>query len=82
MKTKYFLRGLGVGVILASAVMFGVYSYQMNDVNVVRRAKELGMVYQSSEKEEEKVSINNKKEEEGSHKEQRGNQQNRDRKNN
>ena len=48
MRLTYFLRGLGVGIIFASAVFFTAYQTssrdQMTDAEIVNRAKELGMV--------------------------------------
>lgn len=48
MKFKYFLRGLGVGIIFASVVFFTAYQTgtrgKMTDAEIVKQAKELGMV--------------------------------------
>ena len=44
MKAKYFLRGLGAGILLATIVLFAVYSYRYSDSKIIQRAKELGMV--------------------------------------
>ncbi len=49
MKAKYFLRGLGAGILLATRVLFAVYSYRYSDSKIIQRAKELGMVYDSKE---------------------------------
>ena len=49
MKAKYFLRGLGAGILLATIVLFAVYSYRYSDSKIIQRAKELGMVYNSKE---------------------------------
>ena len=49
MKAKYFLRGLGAGILLATIVLFAVYSYRYSDSKIIQRAKELGMVYDSKE---------------------------------
>lgn len=47
MKFKYFLRGLGVGIIFASIVCLmafqGEVSGQMTDAEIIERAKKLGM---------------------------------------
>ena len=48
MKAKYFLRGLGAGILLATIVLFAVYSYRYSDSKIIQRAKELGMVYDLS----------------------------------
>ncbi len=48
MKFKYFLRGLGVGIIFASVICIVAFqsadSRQLSDKEVIERAKELGMV--------------------------------------
>ena len=63
MKIKYFLRGFGTGLIVATVLLFLLYSYQMSDVKVVSRAKELGMVYGKATAEEETSVENYVKEE-------------------
>lgn len=55
MKMRYFLRGLGTGILLATFLLFLVYSYKMSDRKVIERAKELGMEY-SREDDSEKQS--------------------------
>lgn len=49
MKIKYFLRGLGAGILSATVVLFAVYSYRLSDTKVAERAKEMGMVYQQEQ---------------------------------
>ena len=47
MKLKYFMRGVGVGMIFASLVLFAAYKAtppQMTDQQIRSRAKELGMI--------------------------------------
>ncbi|MBR5336950.1 MAG: hypothetical protein IK152_03105 [Lachnospiraceae bacterium] len=45
MKFKYYLRGAGIGIIIAVLVMFiGGSSRTMSDGEIIRRAQELGMV--------------------------------------
>ncbi|MGN0155222.1 MAG: hypothetical protein ACI4A3_12295, partial [Lachnospiraceae bacterium] len=48
MKFKYFLRGVGVGIIFASIIFLTVYqentSKELSDAQIIERAKELGMV--------------------------------------
>ena len=66
MKIKYFLRGFGTGLIVATVLLFLLYSYQMSDVKVVSRAKELGMVYGKATAEEE-TSVENYVKEESKH---------------
>lgn len=50
MKFKYFLRGLGVGIIFTSLICLAAYqntvSNKMTDAQVIKRAKQLGMVEQ------------------------------------
>lgn len=50
MKFKYFLRGLGVGIVFASVVFLVAYngkpSHKMSDTEIIEKAKELGMVEQ------------------------------------
>ena len=46
MKLKYYLRGIGIGVILTAIVMgfaLGGRKTTMSDAEVIERAKELGM---------------------------------------
>lgn len=45
MKLKYYLRGLGTGILFATVVLIIAYSYKMSDGQIKERAKELGMVY-------------------------------------
>ena len=52
MKMKYFLRGLGIGILSATILLFCVYSYKMSDSKIVEKAKALGMEY-SREKDSE-----------------------------
>ncbi|MCM1495327.1 MAG: hypothetical protein NC089_05955 [Bacteroides sp.] len=48
MKRKYYLRGIGVGILFATIVLFTTYSIsgqgKMTDEEVIRRAEELGMI--------------------------------------
>lgn len=48
MKRKYYLRGIGVGILFATIVLFTAYSVsggnKMTDQEVMERAEELGMV--------------------------------------
>lgn len=52
MRFKYFLRGLGVGIVFASLIFFMVYKEnatpKMSDKQIIERAKELGMVEEGS----------------------------------
>lgn len=51
MKRKYFVRGLGVGILFGALIMFAAYmtsgKNHMSDEDVIKRAQELGMVKQS-----------------------------------
>ncbi len=42
---KYFLRGLGTGLLVAAIVLCTSYRKSNSEVNVVEQAKELGMVF-------------------------------------
>ena len=51
MKLKYFLRGLGTGIIFCAIVLFAAYmtnKKQPSDDEIIERAKELGMVMDDS----------------------------------
>lgn len=56
MKIKYFLRGLGAGMLLATIILFAVYSYRTSDARVAERAREMGMVYKSDKETEQTTS--------------------------
>ena len=46
MKLKYFLRGLGTGIILAALILCISYrSGKSSEKSVVDQAKELGMIF-------------------------------------
>ncbi len=45
MKYKYFLRGLGTGIILSALILCISYRSSGSDKNVVEQAKELGMIF-------------------------------------
>lgn len=71
MKFKYFLRGLGFGIVFAAIVCLTAYQgnvdKSMTDEEVIRRAKELGMVEQEDKVGEllEKETQNDKNTDEG-----------------
>lgn len=48
MKLKYFLRGLGIGIIFGALIMLAGYmtsgSYKMSDEEIIKEAEKLGMV--------------------------------------
>lgn len=45
MKRKYFLRGLGLGIVLSTLILCISYRASQSNVSVVDQAKELGMVF-------------------------------------
>ena len=47
MKLKYYLRGLGIGIIVTTIIMmiaFAIHKPEMSDGDVIAKAKQLGMV--------------------------------------
>ena len=44
MRLKYYLRGLGTGILFATLILFISYSYHYSDAKIKEKAKELGMV--------------------------------------
>ena len=44
MKIKYYLRGLGTGIIFTAIVLMIIYSYRTTDSKTMDRARELGMI--------------------------------------
>lgn len=49
MKTKWFLRGLGVGIVLTALLLCVTYRSTQKNSNVIQQAKELGMVFPETE---------------------------------
>ncbi|MGN0378578.1 MAG: hypothetical protein ACI4EU_03215 [Butyrivibrio sp.] len=49
MKLKWFLRGLGVGILVTALVLCVTYRNIQKDQNVIQQAKELGMVFPETE---------------------------------
>ena len=50
MKLKYYLRGLGIGMILTTFILMISFSgKKMSDEEVIKRAEELGMVMKEEE---------------------------------
>ncbi len=43
MKLKYYLRGMGVGILFATIVLFISYSLRYNREGIIREARKLGM---------------------------------------
>ncbi|MCR5345322.1 MAG: hypothetical protein K6E46_04660 [Lachnospiraceae bacterium] len=61
MKFKYYLRGAGVGLIVATVILMIVFSkhnVKLSDDDIIARAKELGMVMEDSDNKEEEPSDN------------------------
>lgn len=56
MKLKYFMRGLGAGILMAALVLLLTNPVLMDD-EIIERAKELGMSYESASEEIEEDSI-------------------------
>lgn len=52
MKIKWFLRGLGVGIVLTALLLCVTYRASQKNNNVIRQAKELGMVFPETGEEE------------------------------
>lgn len=52
MKLKYYLRGLGTGIVFTAIVLAIIYSYRTSDGKIIAKAKELGMVMEGSTVEE------------------------------
>lgn len=44
MKIKYYLRGLGTGIIFTAIVLMIIYSYRTTDSKTIDRARGLGMI--------------------------------------
>lgn len=49
MKVKWFLRGLGVGIVLTALLLCVTYRNTKQQNNVIKQAKELGMVFPKTE---------------------------------
>ena len=48
MKLKYYLRGLGIGIIVTTIILmisFAMHNKEMTDSQIIERAEELGMVF-------------------------------------
>lgn len=53
MKLKYYLRGMGIGALVATIILIIALSYHSQDISdskVIARAKELGMVMESQQR--------------------------------
>ncbi|MCI5621833.1 MAG: endolytic transglycosylase MltG [Lachnospiraceae bacterium] len=52
MRFKYYLRGLGIGIIVATVILsisFAIHGDNLSDAEIMRRAEKLGMVMPGSE---------------------------------
>lgn len=66
MKLKYYLRGAGIGIIVAVLIMvIGGGGATMTDAQVIKRAEELGMVKSTANSEKISDYINKEKEQSG-----------------
>lgn len=45
MKAKWFIRGMGVGIVLTALILCITYRSNQNDGSVIKEAKKLGMVF-------------------------------------
>lgn len=53
MKLKYYLRGLGTGIIFTAIILTIIYSYKMSDSKIIDRAEDMGMVMASDTKQKD-----------------------------
>jgi len=64
MKLKYYLRGLGSGIIIATAVLAIAFAITNRDANIISKARELGMIFaeekENTTKDSESTSKNDK----------------------
>lgn len=49
MKSKWFLRGLGVGIVVTALLLCITYRSSSENTNVIKQARELGMVFPKEE---------------------------------
>lgn len=49
MKAKWFIRGMGVGIVLTALILCITYRSNQNDGSVIKEAKQLGMVFPQNE---------------------------------
>lgn len=49
MKKRWFLRGMGVGIVLTALILCVTYRSIQKDSNVIKQARELGMVFPEAE---------------------------------
>ncbi len=60
MNLKYYLRGLGSGIIIATTVISITYAITNRDSAIIQKAKELGMVFAEDTKENNEQSSSDK----------------------
>ena len=58
MKLKYYLRGVGTGILFATIILLVSYAYKMSDGQIKKKALELGMVYPTEEQSSSNVTNN------------------------
>lgn len=63
MKAKWFLRGFGIGIIVTSLLLCVVYRNTSENTNVIKQAKELGMIFPEQSRSEEEPALTPKQEE-------------------
>ena len=72
MKLKYYMRGIGIGVIFATLLLTisfyfgstGIFSKEMTDEEIIEKATELGMVMPEDDSEEQENQENQENQEE------------------
>lgn len=58
MKIKWFLRGLGVGIVVTALLLCITYRNTKENTNIIQQAKELGMVFPKNETESAEETAN------------------------
>ncbi|MDR1700267.1 MAG: endolytic transglycosylase MltG [Lachnoclostridium sp.] len=53
---KYFIRGLGVGIVITALLLCIAYRKQMNDTSIIQKARALGMDFISDNSQTQAVS--------------------------
>ena len=63
MKLKYYMRGLGIGIVLTTLILsISNPKEQLSDAEVIKRAEKLGMIVNDKENEELEMVLNKSKE--------------------
>ncbi len=57
MKSKWFLRGLGVGIVVTALLLCVTYRSSSENTNVIKQARELGMVFPKEETTDTKAEV-------------------------